>query len=98
VLAGARAIAPILDAFPDEEVEKRCLSESDAILVAFSQGTMMALHVGLRRERPFAGIIGYSGRLIAAHLLTEEVRSRPPVLPSRLASRFQSLCGVYIIP
>jgi phospholipase/carboxylesterase len=40
----------------------------------------MALHIGLRRERPFAGIIGYSGRLVAAHLLAEELRSRPPVL------------------
>jgi pimeloyl-ACP methyl ester carboxylesterase len=27
-----------------------------------------------------AGIIGYSGRLVAAHLLAEELRSRPPVL------------------
>jgi phospholipase/carboxylesterase len=41
---------------------------------------MMALHVGLRRERPFAGIIGSSGRLIAAGLLAAELRSRPPVL------------------
>ena len=41
---------------------------------------MMALHVWLRRERSFAGIIGCSGRLIAAHLLAAELRSRPPVL------------------
>jgi phospholipase/carboxylesterase len=41
---------------------------------------MMALHVGLRRAQPFAGIIGYSGRLVAAQLLAEELRSRPPVL------------------
>ena len=40
----------------------------------------MALYIGLRRARPFAGIIGFSGRLIAAHLLGEELRSRPPVL------------------
>lgn len=41
---------------------------------------MMALFVGLRRARPFAGILGYSGRLIAADLLPGELRSRPPVL------------------
>jgi phospholipase/carboxylesterase len=41
---------------------------------------MMALHIELRRAQPFAGIIGYSGRLIAAHPLAEELRSRPPVL------------------
>jgi hypothetical protein len=38
----------------------------------FSQGMVMALHIGLHRERQLAGIIGYSGRLIAAHLLVEE--------------------------
>jgi phospholipase/carboxylesterase len=80
VLAGVRATAPSLDAFITKELQKRGLSESEAALVGFSQGTMMALHVGLRRERPLAGIIGYSGRLVAAHLLAEELRSRPPVL------------------
>jgi phospholipase/carboxylesterase len=80
VLAGVHATAPSLDAFISDELQKRGLSESDAVLVGFSQGTMMALHVGLRRERPLAGIIGYSGRLTAPHLLAEELRSRPPVL------------------
>jgi phospholipase/carboxylesterase len=80
VLAGVRATAPSLDAFIDEELQKRGLSESDAALVGFSQGAMMALYVGLRRARPFAGIIGYSGRPVAAHLLAEELRSYPPVL------------------
>src|SRR3954467_12670331 len=80
VLAGVRAAAPILDAFIDEELSKRGLTESDAALVGFSQGTMMSLYVGLRRQRPLAGILGYSGRLIAADLLAGEVRARPPVL------------------
>ena len=40
----------------------------------------MSLYVGLRRERPLAGILGYSGRLIAPDLLAGELRSRPPVL------------------
>jgi phospholipase/carboxylesterase len=79
-LAGVRAAAPILDAYIDEELQKRGLSESDAALVGFSQGTMLSLFVGLRRERPLAGILGYSGRLIAPELLTGELRSRPPVL------------------
>ena len=34
----------------------------------------------MRRERPLAGILGYSGRLIAPELLAGELRSRPPVL------------------
>jgi phospholipase/carboxylesterase len=80
VLAGVRASAPSLDAFIDEELQKRGLTEGDLALVGFSQGTMMSLYVGLRRERQLAGIIGYSGRLIGAQLLADELRSRPPVL------------------
>jgi len=80
VLAGVRAAAPSLDAFIDDELHNRGLEERDAVLVGFSQGTMMALYVGLRRARPLAGILGYSGRLIAPDLLASELRSRPPVL------------------
>jgi phospholipase/carboxylesterase len=41
---------------------------------------MMSLFVGPRRERQLAGIVGYSGRLIAPQLLAGELRSRPPIL------------------
>src|ERR1700722_5854576 len=81
VLAGGGAVAPSPDAFLYEKLQKKGPREKDGALVGFSQGTMMALYVGLRRARPFAGIIGYSGRLVAGHLLAEELRSRPPVLP-----------------
>jgi phospholipase/carboxylesterase len=50
------------------------------VLVGFSQGTMMALHVGLRRREPFAGIVGFSGRLLEPERLAGEIVSRPPVL------------------
>jgi phospholipase/carboxylesterase len=80
MLAGVRAAAPLLDAYIDDELQKRGLDESAAALVGFSQGTMMSLYVGLRRARVLAGIVGYSGRLIAPDLLPTELRSRPPVL------------------
>jgi len=80
VLGGVRAAAPILDAFIDEAIAERELTDSDVALVGFSQGTMMSLFVGLRRPRPVAGIIGFSGRLIGPDLLPGEVRSRPPTL------------------
>src|ERR1700726_4816555 len=79
MLAGVRAAAPMLDGFIDEELQKRGLDESDTALVGFSQGTMMSLYVGLRRAKPLAGILGYSGRLLAPELFASEVRSRPPV-------------------
>ncbi len=80
VLAGVRASAPILDGFIDDALAARGIDESRVALVGFSQGTMMSLYIGLRRDRPFAGIVGYSGRMIGAHLLASELRSRPPVL------------------
>ena len=79
-LAGVRAAAPILDAFIDESLKERGLGEDDLALVGFSQGTMMSLYVGLRRSRPVAGIVGFSGRLLAPELLADERRSRPRVL------------------
>ncbi len=78
-LAGVRAAAPILDAFIDDALAQNGLEASDLALVGFSQGTMMALHVGLRRQSPVAGILGYSGVLFAPELLSEELRSRPRV-------------------
>jgi phospholipase/carboxylesterase len=79
-LAGVRAAAPILDACIGETLAARGLTARDLALVGFSQGTVMALFVGLRRPQPVAGILGYSGRLVAPELLAAELRSRPPVL------------------
>jgi len=80
VLGGVRAAAPILDAFIGEALERRGLTSSELALVGFSQGTMMSLFVGLRRTEPVAGIVGFSGRLLAPELLASELRSRPPIL------------------
>jgi phospholipase/carboxylesterase len=80
VLAGVRAAAAILDRFLDSALAERGLGAGDLALVGFSQGAMMSLFVGLRRACPIAGILGYSGRLLAPELLPSELRSRPPVL------------------
>ena len=80
VLAGVRAAAPLLDAFIDDALAQRALDDADLALVGFSQGTMMSLFVGLRRTKPVAGIVGFSGRLLGPELLASELRSRPPTL------------------
>src|SRR5580700_1991699 len=46
---GVNKAAPLLDRFLDAELARRALPPSALALVGFSQGTMMALHVGLRR-------------------------------------------------
>jgi len=78
--AGASAAAPVLDAFITHELEQADLPSERLLLVGFSQGTMMALHVGLRRPESVAGIVGISGMLVAPERLQAEIRSRPPVL------------------
>jgi phospholipase/carboxylesterase len=82
---GVNAAAPGLNAFLDAELKRRNLPPSALALVGFSQGTMMALHVGLRRALPPAGIVGYSGMLIMpsdamSEAFAAEIKSRPPVL------------------
>ncbi len=61
---GVIAARPTLDAFIDAELERRGLDERSLALVGFSQGTMMALHAGLRRKIAPKAIVGYSGVLV----------------------------------
>jgi phospholipase/carboxylesterase len=77
---GAAAAAPAIDAFLTHELAAADLDDRQLLLVGFSQGTMMALHVGLRRPKPAAGIIGFSGMLVAPERLPTDIQSRPPVL------------------
>jgi phospholipase/carboxylesterase len=79
---GVNAAAPILNRFLDAELARLALPASALALVGFSQGTMMALHVGLRRKRAPACIVGYSGVLIGPEHLAEararDARGAPP--------------------
>jgi phospholipase/carboxylesterase len=83
---GVNQAAPLLDAFLDAELARRSLPGSALALVGFSQGTMMALHVGLRRALSPAAIVGYSGLYVTPEgkdgpaRVQAEIRSKPPVL------------------
>jgi phospholipase/carboxylesterase len=78
--AGVRVSAPILNAYIDAQLAVHGLGEDRLALVGFSQGAMMALHVGPRRAKALAGIIGYSGMLADPDALTVEVATKPPIL------------------
>lgn len=80
ILDGVHAAAPSLDRYLDEQLAARGLGDGDLAIVGFSQGTMMALHVALRRRKPCAAVAGYSGLLAAPDLLPTEMTVRPPVL------------------
>jgi phospholipase/carboxylesterase len=83
---GVNKAAPLLQRFLDTELNRHKLPPSALALVGFSQGTMMALHVGLRRVTAPAAIVGYSGLLVeppedvSPEAFAAEITSRPPVL------------------
>jgi phospholipase/carboxylesterase len=82
---GVNKAAPGLEKFLEQELARRQLPPSALALVGFSQGTMMALHVGLRRAVAPAAIVGYSGIFVLANnaapeTITADIRARPPVL------------------
>jgi phospholipase/carboxylesterase len=76
---GVIAARPTLDDFLDEELEKRGMDERSLALVGFSQGTMMALHAGLRRAAAPRAILGYSGILVLGP--DQPGAERPPQNP-----------------
>jgi len=76
---GVDAARPLLERFLAAELDRYRLGAQRLILVGFSQGTMLALHVGLRRAVAPAGLVGYSGLLAGAEHLAQAT-ARPPVL------------------
>ena len=75
----ARAVED-LNAYLDSVMVDEDMLPEQVALFGFSQGTMMSLHVGPRREDEMAGIVGFSGRLLAPELLEDEVVNKPPIL------------------
>jgi len=79
MLKGVEQAAPILNSYIDKTLQKYDLTGDKLALVGFSQGTMMSLYVGPRREHKLAGILGYSGALIGAEDLESEGIQKSPI-------------------
>ena len=77
---GVKQAAPALNAFLDTELKRHNLSARALALVGFSQGTMMALAVGLERNPSPAAIVGYSGALANVEALPQQPGSAPAIL------------------
>ncbi|MDP5360520.1 MAG: prolyl oligopeptidase family serine peptidase [Paracoccaceae bacterium] len=78
--AGLERAAADLDAFLDGVMVDEDLLPEQVIVLGFSQGSMMALHVVPRREDAIAGVVAFSGRLLEPYSLADETRSRPAIL------------------
>ena len=82
---GVNKAGPVVERFLEAELARCKLPPQALALVGFSQGTMMALHVGLRRAVPPAAIVGYSGIFVLPDkakpdAVAGEIKSKPPVL------------------
>ena len=78
--AGLLRAADDLNGFLDAVLAAEGLGNDRLALVGFSQGTMLSLFVAPRRAPPVAGVVGFSGRVLAPERLAADTVSRPPIL------------------
>jgi len=74
---GVEVAGPVLEEFLDAELARLNIPPENLALAGFSQGTMLSLHVGLRRKVKPAAIVGFSGMLPAP---PPEGAAIPPIL------------------
>lgn len=77
---GVEAAGPVLDAYLDGELARLNLPPERLALVGFSQGTMLSLHLGLRRKVGPAAIVGFSGMLPGLPPASKAAGELPPIL------------------
>lgn len=78
--AGLDVASAELNAFLDARLEEEGLTPDRLVLVGFSQGAMMSLHIAPRRPAEIAGVVAISGRLLRPEKLPEDAKVKPPVL------------------
>lgn len=75
-VVGARAV---LVEFLEDLWSQSDITPANTLLVGFSQGAMMALHVGLSMDKPLMGIIGFSGAFLPPDGFGTASLSKTPV-------------------
>lgn len=78
-IEGAKNAAPMIREFLADLWAQTGIAPEHTILGGFSQGAMMALHVGTALEQELAGIIAFSGAFVPADGFGGEGLARPPV-------------------
>lgn len=77
---GIRESENLINQYIDELLKLHGLQSLRCVVIGFSQGSMMALHLGPRRKDQLAGLVGISGALITKNTLASEIKSLPPVV------------------
>ena len=98
-----------LSLFIDQVCDNLQLDFNNLALVGFSQGCMMSIQVGLKKEKKINCLIGYSGKIINQKHLSNSIVSKPKIFlmhgfndtivpPTHLleAKEYLNNCGIKI--
>ncbi|MEQ9116017.1 MAG: dienelactone hydrolase family protein [Rickettsiales bacterium] len=80
LLEGINKALPKVNEYIDYHLNKFNLTDDNLAIMGFSQGCMMALHLGLRRPNPPACVIGFSGALVGGEWLKTQKTNSPPIV------------------
>jgi phospholipase/carboxylesterase len=76
---GIEKSLPILKDYIDENLAAYKLEYKDLVLIGFSQGSMMAMHMAPRLGDSCLGVICYSGALVKPSKLKDAIKSTPSI-------------------
>lgn len=76
---GVKTARPVLTQFLEDLWNQTGIAPEQTILAGFSQGAMMALHVGLSLERPLMGVVAFSGAFVPPEGFGSRPFAKPPV-------------------
>ena len=80
VLAKSLVAENKLNKLIDEVKKQNHLDANQIIIGGFSQGCMITIQTGIKRKDKINSIIGYSGRIIDANHLSQNINSRPHII------------------
>tara|TARA_B100000886_G_scaffold310720_1_gene245633 strand:- start:654 stop:1310 length:657 start_codon:yes stop_codon:yes gene_type:complete len=69
-----------LNTFIEEVKSQNGLNSNEISLCGFSQGCMISLQTGIKREDSINSILGYSGKIININHLNKNIKSKPKVI------------------
>jgi len=79
ILEGLKTVEPILNNYIEEQKSRFSIEDKDIALLGFSQGSILSIHTALRRKTTLAGVLAYSGMIIAPQTLKTELQSKTPI-------------------
>jgi phospholipase/carboxylesterase len=78
-IEGVGNARPVLVNFLIDLWAQTAISPANTVLAGFSQGAMMALHVGTSLDQRLAGVVAFSGAFVPAQDFGSSNFARPPV-------------------